>query len=198
MKKKVAVFLIVLTAAVSLWANQQHSEHGHTGHTGHSVSSASESSTPLSAGGEAAFTALIEVVGLLEVDVDTDWSNVDITALHSHLVDMSNVMLSTSVVADELTDSSLLFKVVATENAVGSLQRTARAHANYISTIRPWKIEVSPNETGVTVQITPESSADLQKLNALGFYGFMALDSHHQAHHWQIATGNGEHVHGSH
>lgn len=195
MKKKAAAFLIVLTVAVSLWAKDQHTGHEHNGHP---TTNSAGSSTPLIEGGEAAFSALIEVVALLESDENTDWSNVNIGALHEHLRDMNHVMLNTEVVSHSLTSSSVMFKVTATAIAEDSLRRSLQAHSDYIASIRPWEIQVVISEDGATVEIAPNSASELQKLNALGFYGFMALDSHHQAHHWLIATGQGGQAHGSH
>ena len=40
------------------------------------------------------------------------------------------------------------------------------------------------------VAMLEQDAAALSRLNALGFYGFMSLDSHHQAHHYQMAVGN--------
>ncbi len=200
MKKQMLAFSIAIVVAVSLWANDKHTKHNHNGHshTAHNASNQGDPLSPLIAGGEAAFTALIEVVAKLESDDSTDWSIVDIPALHSHLVDMSHIMLSTTVVAESITEGTISFSVVAENEAKDSLHRTLQAHGNYIASIRPWDIEVLTNEDGASVQIATDTQTDLEKLKALGFYGFMALDSHHQAHHWQIATGNGGQVHGAH
>ena len=52
-------------------------------------------------GGQSAFAAIQEIVGILENDPHTDWSKVDIEALRQHLIDMDNVTLRAAVTASE-------------------------------------------------------------------------------------------------
>jgi len=49
----------------------------------------------LQEGGQATFAALIENVGLLEQEAETDWDNVEIDALRTHLLDMIHLILDT-------------------------------------------------------------------------------------------------------
>ncbi|MDB4223431.1 hypothetical protein N9850_06635 [Granulosicoccus sp.] len=63
------------------------------------------------------------------------------------------------------------------------------AHSQFIQQSRGWKIESVLIDDGAILTITVEDKATLSRINALGFYGFMSLDSHHQAHHYQMAMG---------
>ena len=51
-------------------------------------------------------------------------------------------------------------------------------------------IEPRLNEEGATLLFTFNEKAASAGLNRLGFYDFMSLGSHHQAHHYQMAIGN--------
>jgi len=42
----------------------------------------------------------------------------------------------------------------------------------------------------ITVIVPPQDKA---KIKALGFFGMKASGSHHQAHHWMMASGHNPH-----
>ncbi len=143
-------------------------------------------------GGQSAFAALSEIVGLLENNPDTDWQHVNIDALRDHLVDMNRLVLSSraqSVVSDSVVQFTVVAEPEGNSATVDAMHRMVPAHAAYIEQSRGWSIDTQLGEHGAVLDITVENEADALRLKALGFYGFMSLDSHHQAHHYQMALG---------
>jgi len=53
-------------------------------------------------GGQAAFSAIGEIVARLVADPATDWTKVDVEALRQHLIDMDNVILHAEVATTEI------------------------------------------------------------------------------------------------
>jgi len=157
--------VLVALVSLSLWAAEKHS--GHTPGMNHGAMT--NDGVQPQEGGQATFAALIEIVAMLEQDAETDWDTVDIDDLRVHLLDMNHLM--------------------GTEKSIPSIHRMAPAHSRFIEQSRGWKIEPELNDDGATLTITVEDAAALSRLSALGFYGFMSLDSHHQAHHYQMAIG---------
>ena len=141
--------------------------------------------------GQSTFAAIIEIVAILEADANTNWAEVDIDSLHSHLKDMNNLMLSTTATTEIVDINTVQFKVEGTGAALESIHRMTSAHARFIQQSRGWGIQTELTNNGATVRITTNKNLSNDRLTALGFYGFMSLDSHHQDHHFRIATGQG-------
>jgi hypothetical protein len=141
--------------------------------------------------GEAAFAAIQEIVSILEADPQTDWSMVDIEALRLHLVDMHNVTVEASVMAETLA-SGMRFTVTGSGAVVGSIQRMVRAHAATMNGVGGWVFSAATVNDGaeLSVEVPP---ADIQKVKALGFIGVMTHGMHHQEHHLMIARGDHPH-----
>lgn len=171
--------------SVSLWVASKHVDHTSNGSHGAMV----HADTSLQEGGQSTFAALIEIVAMLEQDAATDWRQVDIDALRIHLVDMHHLMLDTSSVKSLPAENQIQFEVQGSPVSIPSIHRMVPAHSRFISQSRGWIIEPELLDDGASLTITVEDAATLNRINALGFYGFMALDSHHQAHHYQMALG---------
>lgn len=181
------VSVLVALISLSLWAAEKHG--GHTLNMSHSPVVPNISGQPKE-GGQSAFVALIEIVAMLEQDPETNWGAVDIDSLRAHLLDMNHLILFTEATTSILGDTKIQFDVRGTEKSIPSIHRMVPAHARFIEQSRGWKIVPELNDDGATLTITVDAGAELSRLNALGIYGFMSLDSHHQAHHYQIAIGN--------
>ena len=186
--------------SLSLWAVDMkggHTPSGHTpsghamsGHTpvmGHSQNTGDHG--PLMEGGQSAFAALIEIVALLENDEQTDWSRVDLDSTRAHLLDMHHVILNTEASASIIDNLTIRFDIRANKESISSVHRMIPTHGRFIEQSRGWTIVSELDDAGASLKISVTDNSTLKKLNALGFYGFMALDSHHQAHHLQIALG---------
>jgi len=177
--------ILVALVSLSLWAAEKHS--GHT--PGMSHSAVTNNGVQPQEGGQATFAALIEIVSMLEQDAETDWSNVDIDGLRSHLLDMNHLILDTEAMTSFLGDNQIRFEIRGTAASIPSIHRMVPAHSRFIEQSRGWTIQPELNDDGATLTIIVEDTTSLNRLDALGFYGFMSLDSHHQAHHYQMAIG---------
>jgi hypothetical protein len=179
--------LVVLAAALlagPALAQDSHSQHGTVMH--------GSQTAPMAQGGEAAFAAIQEVVGVLEADASTDWSKVNIEALRRHLVDMNNVTLRSVVQATE-QGRTVTFVVTGKDEVVGSIQRMVTAHAGAMNGSNGWSYEGVPIDGGARMRVTAPDDRSLMKLRALGFIGVMTQGMHHQAHHLMIARGMAPH-----
>lgn len=141
--------------------------------------------------GQSAFAALAEIVDRLRSDENTDWSQVDIDALRSHLVDMNNVTTLSSAVTRAF-DDQVVFEVTGEGSVIASIQRMAKAHAPMLANETGWSITVENLADGAIMTIIPESK-ELALVQALGFYGVMTIGAHHQMHHMMIAAGHDPH-----
>lgn len=159
--------------------------HGHT-HADHTTDT--EHRTIPTEGGQASFTAIAEIVALLSDDPTTDWATVDIDALHEHLIDMELLTTETRVATAPL-DNGARFTVYADGRAKEAVQRMVTAHAPFLAEATGWITQVEVTNDGATLTVTAETEAHVTKIQALGFYGVMATDSHHQEHHLAIAKG---------
>ena len=178
--------VLIATVAVSSLAVDNHKGRSNT--MSHSESGHSSANRPLE-GGQSQFSALIEIVSLLENDKKTDWSSVDIDALRSHLLDMNHLMLNSSATTTASGNDQIQYTVTGNALSIPSIHRMAAAHSKFIEQSRGWSIASTLTENGAIIEITAADSTISNRLKALGFYGFMSLDSHHQAHHLQIAMG---------
>ncbi len=187
-------FIALGTVAVAfiltgVWAFKNHQNHtpSMSHNAGHS-----QGELPTQ-GGQATFAALIEIVGLLEEDAGTDWGAVDINGLRDHLLDMHHLMIDTNATQTVIDDRTIRFDIQGSPVSLRSIQRMVPAHAAFIEQSRGWAFVIESKDYGATLTISVEDTEALDKLTALGFYGFMSLDSHHQAHHYQMALGHSSH-----
>lgn len=179
------VSILIAIASLSLLAAEKHGTH--SSRMSHDVAP-SHGSQPTE-GGQAQFSAIIEIVSLLEANEETDWSRVDIDGLRSHLLDMDRLIRDTNAKTTTVSDTQIQFTVMGNTESIPSIHRMAAAHSRFIEQSRGWEISSELNEKGATIRITVSEPETMTHLKALGFYGFMSLDSHHQAHHYQMAMG---------
>jgi hypothetical protein len=133
--------------------------------------------------GQSAFSAIQEIVVLLEADPKTDWSKVNLEALRQHLIDMNNVTLGADV--KTASNGKVVIYTVSGEGRVrDSIQRMLKAHADTMQGVDGW---------GYAAEVTPPDEASAKRLVGLGFIGVMARGMHHQEHHFMIARGMGSH-----
>ncbi|KAE9625886.1 hypothetical protein GP644_21755 [Parasedimentitalea maritima] len=161
--------------------------------TTHDHNSAHSEQSPLntlSEPGQGAFAAISEIVSLLEKSPDTDWSKVDLDSLQAHLVDM-NMLMSHTAVDTLALETGLQMRVSLSGQGGAAASRMVRAHAPVLAEETGWDSSVS-NVEGEMVW-TVASDESVRKIQALGFYGLMAIGDHHREHHLQIATGQNAH-----
>ncbi len=138
--------------------------------------------------GQSAFAAIQEIVSKLEADPATDWSNINIEVRRQHLIDMDAVTLNAVVEAEQLPDGRK-FKVYGEGRVVLSIQRMLTGHAETMNGKDGWRFTAEPTANGGVLVVKPPKSADMAKLDGLGFIGIMTRGMHHQEHHWMMATG---------
>lgn len=143
--------------------------------------------------GQSAFAAIGEIVTLLKNDPTTDWSKVDIDSLREHLVDMNELTLHTSV-DSAVEGKKVVFRVSGEGRSRRAIQAMMPAHASVLSAANLFDVDVEKIENGAIMRIVFDTEKQRQEIQALGFYGIMAIGAHHQEHHLQMAKGNG-HIH---
>lgn len=176
--------IVVMGMAIAAEQEHQH-QHQHNGML----------ATPLSAPGNDAFAAIQEVVEKLLADPKTDWSKVNLEALRQHLIDMQNFTFNVEVTKQQPIDNGVTFTVKATTpGATGSLDRLFGAHPAILKQESGWSMKAKKNTDGsYTANVTGQTPEDTAKIRGLGYIGLVALGKHHQAHHWQMATGSDPH-----
>lgn len=158
-------------------------EQGHGGHHG-TVDGAVKPGAP----GQDTFAAIAEIVAILDADPDTDWSRVNIGALHRHLLDMET--LFTRTYATEQTVPGGLKMTIADGGAGdGAAARMVPAHAPFLGAQTGWTSIVDVEGGAVVWTVTAASEAEAIRIRALGFHGLMATGGHHRRHHLAIARG---------
>ena len=152
---------------------------------GQDINHMSHKTIPLEAG-QSAFAAIAEIVDMLYADPNTDWEAVNIDALRKHLVDMNELTLYAEVEKTVL-ENVVSFKVIGKGRVLKAIKTMVPRHATQLSKISNWEVTTKLNVNSVTLSIYTNDKNQLQKIQALGFFGVMALEAHHQAHHWAMA-----------
>jgi len=187
--RTIATLLICATAALAVPAYAAEHDHQHQ--------SAALSATPLTAPGNDAFAALQEATEKLLADPKTDWSRVNLEPLRQHLLDMQNFTLNVEVTAQKPIDGGVEYTVrPTTPGAAASLERLFSAHPAILKQESGWDMTTIKIEGGgYSARVTSSKPDDVAKIRGLGYIGIVALGKHHQAHHWQMATGTDPHRH---
>jgi len=172
--------LLILSAPL---AAQDHAQHQHHGTDGHWLPSE---------GGQATLAALAEIVARLEADPDTDWSTVDLAALREHLVDMHQLALYAEAEETPVA-GGLRIRVFGPPRALAAVKRMVPAHAGFLDRRPGWRADTETHEDHVMLTVVAEDPAGERKIRALGLFGLMATEDHHQAHHWALARGKPMH-----
>lgn len=126
---------------------------------------------------------------MLEADPDTDWSKVNLTALHEHLVDMDEVILR-AVVKEEPVDSGLRAEISGTGRTLAAIQRIVPAHAQELNQFPGWDAKAETVADGVVLTVTSTDPKQVAHIRGLGFIGVLASGTHHEVHHLAMAKDN--------
>ncbi|SIT00499.1 hypothetical protein SAMN05421759_109118 [Roseivivax lentus] len=195
MTSTLTLIATLLLSGTSLAVAQTHSS-GHVPGMDHAAhgQSAPPQEVILTEPGQGAFAALSEVVRALEADPETDWSRVDLAGLRAHLVDMDRVITDTIVDETHLPDG---LSAMATGDAatIAALHRMVPAHAAQLTREDRWTATTIATDDGVELRVTSADPATVARIRALGFFGLMASQDHHRAHHMLMARGEEAHAH---
>ena len=199
MRQGILIFAMTLIAGASIaQAEKTHSGHGCTRAGDHAHCKTASDHTPggavLTEPGQGAFAALAEVVRLLESDPATDWSTVSLVALRDHLVDMDRLVTRAVVTETGLPDGISAFATGDAET-LASIKRMVPAHVAQLAADPGWSVEVTTAAEGVTLRVTSGDPATTARIKGLGFFGLMASQDHHRAHHLAMALGKDAHQH---
>jgi hypothetical protein len=141
------------------------------------------------AGGQDAFSAIRAVVNQLEANPDTDWSQINITALRDHLIDMHEVTVNARVDTTEVVGGAT-YRVTGSGRTLEAIRQMVPTHAAQLTSETEWSAETREIVDGVEVTVTAGSDDQVAKIRALGFMGFMVSGEHHEMHHMAIVGGD--------
>lgn len=149
--------------------------------------------------GQAAFATIKTLVDRLQADPNTDWSQVDIDALHQHLVDMHHLTIEAQVASTPVTGGAL-FQIIGTGRTLEAIQRMVPMHGLEVAMSTGWKVETLNRDDGMDLTVTATDPVETAKIRAIGFMGFMVQGDHHGDHHEAMAgLGGGDAAeHGGH
>jgi hypothetical protein len=163
-KYKAGYFVVVLIAARVTWRVYK------------SVSSRREevqrAPVPIQPG-QAAFGAVQEIVRRLEADPDTDWSKVNLSGFHQHLIDLDAVTLR-AVVKEEPVDGGLRVEISGAARTLAAIRRIVPAHARELNQMPGWDARVETMEDGVVLAVTSTDLRQVAHIRGLGFIGLLA------------------------
>ncbi|WP_299195551.1 hypothetical protein [uncultured Amphritea sp.] len=189
MKLNVLLFAALLTHGVAAFAEGDHSAMTHHDH------SMGASATVLTEAGNDAFGTIQEVIARLNSDPDTDWSKVNIEALRQHLVDMNEMTLNVEVISQTpIAQGMEAIVKPLTARSAAALERVLKVHPAQLQRESGWVMQVVKNADAYRLIITTKNSYEISKIRGLGYIGVMAYGTHHQLHHWAMASGENPHA----
>ncbi|WP_316302455.1 hypothetical protein [Aliisedimentitalea sp. MJ-SS2] len=180
--KRIVIAAAILTATAIAAAAQS----GHTHSGAHSAPTAPGIAEP----GQGAFAAIAEIVALLRHSPETDWTQVDIEGLRAHLVDMDKLVMHAET-ETSLVEDGLEMRIRLTGEGGAAVSRMIPAHGPVLAAETGWDSIVVHD--GDALVWTVRSKENPRQIQALGFFGLMAVGDHHREHHLGIATGHGMH-----
>jgi len=143
-------------------------------------------------GGDSVFTQIQNQVRTLQQDPDTDWTQVDLTALQQHLVDMEHLSLFAEVSTQYLANG-LRYTVTGQGRTLAAIQRMVPMHAQQIATELGMQVEAEATAEGAWISVITADDKERAMYQAIGFLGLMTLGEHHDAHHQSMAGGSSGH-----
>ena len=151
-------------------------------------SHSNEASETLLEPGQGMFGALSEINTQLEQG-NTSWANVDMDRLWEHLRDMDALMTGVTVTKTNLPDG-LQMLMSGEGSAKRAMDNMLPAHSSFLRSARPdWDIQIEQAENDYILTVTSSNPVEAQRIQALGFSGFMVQDDHHASHHLGLALG---------
>ena len=140
--------------------------------------------------GNEIFGTIQEVVHKLEADPNTDWSKVNLEALRQHLLDMKAFTEQVRVIDQKSIPGGIEIHVSPeTKRARGALKKLFMMHPKMLKKEKGWTMTAHLTNNVWTVTCTTKNPSKVAEIRGLGYIGLVAEGSHHQYHHWLIATG---------
>jgi len=148
--------------------------------------------SPLQQSGQGAFGAIQEAIEHLEADPNTDWSRVNLESLRQHLIDMDEVTLRADIRMEPI-EGGARFHVSGAGRTLPAIRRMVAAHVRILGDTDHWRLSSEESSAGAVVTAIGKSPGDTQRIRGLGLIGIMAEGTHHQPHHWMMASGANPH-----
>lgn len=197
MKYSKIALIGLLAFASSVFAQNDHNNMNHQMHTATDdtpVDHVQATSTLPTEAGNDAFGTIQEIIGLLNDNPDTDWTQVNIEALRMHLVDMHDMTMNVNVISQKAIPNGLIAVIEpTTTRAAGALARVMMAHPAQLAQETGWIMNIDKRGRRYVLTVTTEKAQEVDKIRGLGYIGLMAYGAHHQPHHWSMATGHNPH-----
>ncbi len=189
MKRNVLLFSVfIIYGPIACTANH----HSATMPHGHNMEA---SDVVLTEAGNDVFGTIQEVITRLNNDPATDWSQVNIEALRQHLIDMHEMTLNVDVISQKPVPNGLEAVIKpTTERSAAALERVFKAHPAQLMHETNWDMQVENDNDRYILTTRSKNPKDIDKIRGLGYIGLMAYGSHHQPHHWGMATGKNPHA----
>ena len=189
-KLSLSITAIIIVAPMAS-AHMHHTNMNHAAMMGHNTAAAP---VALKESGTDPFATLQEVITVLEANPGTNWEKVNIEALRLHLVEMQDMTINVDVKQQDINNGFQAVVTPTTNRAVKSITRVLSGHPVQMKAETGWDMQVQNNNGVFTVTVTTDNAKDGAKIRGLGYIGVMAYGSHHQPHHWAIASGENPHA----
>lgn len=167
-------------------------DHAAMDHAAHASLLAACGSALPTQSGQAAFSAISEVVRMLKADPNTDWTRVNIEALRQHLIDMNDVTMN-AVVKQRPVAGGLEMEVTGTGNTAGAIKRMAVNHTRMLGQGADYRASAREIANGAVITVTAKDTSNTRltaQIRGLGFAGMMTEGDHHAPHHLALARGD--------
>ena len=197
MKYSTLSLIGLLSLSFTVFAQTDHNNMDHQMHAAQSDAPAEQSQItgplPTEAGNDA-FGTIQEIIELLNNNPDTDWTQVNIEALRRHLVDMHDMTINVNVISQKAIPNGMIAVIEpTTPRAAGALARVMMAHPAQLERETGWTMRIDRRGRRYALSVTTENAQEVDKIRGLGYIGLMAYGTHHQPHHWSMATGHNPH-----
>jgi hypothetical protein len=148
--------------------------------------------------GQDAFGAIQEIVRILEADLATNWSKVDLERLRQHLIDMNDVTLHSDVKATPVP-GGLAMEVSGVGRTEEAIRRMVVPHTVELNKMSEWSARTEEIPRGLRLTVVaknPDDAKTVARIRGLGFIGLLTEGFHHQPHHLAMAKGEDLEGHG--
>ena len=104
---------------------------------------------------------------------------------------MDRLILHAQVKVEIIDKQQIRYQVSGAGVTLRAIKAMVPAHAAIVSKSNNWPIDINTVTDGIVLTIVVKDPEERSRLHALGFFGFMTIGAHHQAHHLQMAKGQG-------
>jgi hypothetical protein len=195
MKKRVVCRLVGLICGLMLFAlpvfAQQMPHQGGAMHQAQPASQAPAQVAGPTLPGQDAFGAIQEIVRILDADLTTDWTKVNLERLRQHLIDMNDVTLRAEV-KSTVVPGGLAMDVTGAGRIEQAIRAMVGPHTAELNKMPAWSAQTAEIPGGLRLTVMAKNVDDAKtvaRIRGLGFIGLLVQGAHHQPHHLAMAKG---------